>query len=126
MNRMKTVVGTPLDRVDGVAKVTGKARYAGEYPEPGLLYGSVVSSTIACGRVRSIDSAQALNVPGVIAVLHHANRPRISSYDDDYSDADAAEGAPLRPCSTTASSTAANRWHWWLPRASNWRGMPAR
>ncbi|MFF5866546.1 xanthine dehydrogenase family protein molybdopterin-binding subunit [Pseudomonas sp. NPDC012596] len=97
MNRMKTVVGTPLDRVDGVAKVTGKARYAGEYPEPGLLYGSVVSSTIACGRVRSIDTAQALNVPGVIAVLHHANRPRISSYDDDYSDADAAEGSPLRP-----------------------------
>jgi len=97
MNRMKTVVGTPLDRVDGVAKVTGKARYAGEYPEPGLLYGSVVSSTIACGRVRSIDTAQALKVPGVIAVLHHANRPRISSYDDDYSDADAAEGSPLRP-----------------------------
>ena len=29
------VVGTPLDRVDGVAKVTGQARYAGEYPETG-------------------------------------------------------------------------------------------
>ena len=91
------VVGTPLDRVDGVAKVTGQARYAGEYPEAGLLHGSVVSSTIACGRVLDIDSSQAMRVPGVIAVLDHGHRPRISSYDDDYSDADAAQGSPFRP-----------------------------
>ncbi|MDH0645272.1 xanthine dehydrogenase family protein molybdopterin-binding subunit [Pseudomonas sp. GD03858] len=91
------VVGTPLDRVDGVAKVTGQARYAGEYPQAGLLHGSVVSSTIARGRVLDIDSTQAMCVPGVIAVLDHGHRPPISSYDDDYSDADSAEGAPFRP-----------------------------
>ena len=72
------VVGTPLDRVDGMAKVTGQARYAGEYPETGLLHGSVVSSTIARGRVLNIDSAQAMRVPGVIAVLDHAHRPHSS------------------------------------------------
>ncbi|UUJ40865.1 xanthine dehydrogenase family protein molybdopterin-binding subunit [Pseudomonas extremaustralis] len=91
------VVGTPLDRVDGVAKVTGQARYAGEYPEAGLLHGSIVSSTIARGRVLDIDNAQAMRVPGVIAVLDHGHRPPISSYDDDYSDADSAVGAPFRP-----------------------------
>ncbi len=91
------VAGTSLDRVDGVAKVTGQARYAGEYPEVGLLHGSVVSSTIARGRVLNIDSTQAMRVPGVIAVLDHGHRPHISSYDDDYSDADAAQGAPFRP-----------------------------
>jgi xanthine dehydrogenase YagR molybdenum-binding subunit len=88
MTQTTNVVGKPLDRVDGIAKVTGKARYAGEYPEAGLLHASVVSSTIARGRVRSIDASEALQLPGVVSVLHHANRPRISSYDDDYSDAD--------------------------------------
>ncbi|MFJ4387773.1 xanthine dehydrogenase family protein molybdopterin-binding subunit [Pseudomonas sp. NPDC089408] len=94
---MNKVIGTPLDRVDGVAKVTGQARYAADFPEAGLLHGSVVSSTIARGRVLRIDSTRALQVPGVVAVLDHGNRPRISSYDDDYNDADAAEGAPFRP-----------------------------
>ena len=97
MNRTTPLVGTPLDRVDGVAKVTGQARYAGEYPEAGLLHGSVVSSTIARGRVLKIDSALATREPGVIAVLDHRHRPHISGYDDDYSDADSAEGSPFRP-----------------------------
>ena len=97
MNGITPVVGQPIDRVDGVAKVTGQARYAGEYPDTGLLHGSVVCSTIARGRVLGIDSSEAMKVPGVIAVLDHAHRPRVSSYDDDYSDADSAEGAPFRP-----------------------------
>ncbi|MDH0746842.1 xanthine dehydrogenase family protein molybdopterin-binding subunit [Pseudomonas sp. GD03842] len=97
MNTFKAVTGQPMDRVDGVAKVTGQARYAGEYPEQGLLYGSVVSSTIASGRVVQIDTDEALSVPGVLLVLDHRNRPRLSSYDDDYSDADSAEGSPFRP-----------------------------
>ena len=97
MNSLTPLVGQPLDRVDGVAKVTGQARYAGEYPGAGLLHGSVVCSTIACGRVLAIDSSEAMKVPGVIAVLDHLHRPRVSSYDDDYSDADSAEGAPFRP-----------------------------
>ncbi|WP_060512036.1 xanthine dehydrogenase family protein molybdopterin-binding subunit [Pseudomonas sp. NBRC 111124] len=97
MNSLTPLVGQPLDRVDGVAKVTGQARYAGEYPGAGLLHGSVVCSTIARGRVLAIDSSEAMKVPGVIAVLDHLHRPRVSSYDDDYSDADSAEGAPFRP-----------------------------
>ncbi|MFJ3077299.1 xanthine dehydrogenase family protein molybdopterin-binding subunit [Pseudomonas sp. NPDC087029] len=97
MNDNTRVVGKALDRVDGVAKVTGQARYAGEYPQAGLLHGSVVCSTIARGRVLRIDTAQALKVPGVVAVLDHQQRPHISSYDDDYKDADAAKGAAFRP-----------------------------
>nr|WP_296179087.1 xanthine dehydrogenase family protein molybdopterin-binding subunit [Pseudomonas sp. UBA1879] len=90
-------VGQPLDRVDGLLKVTGQARYAGEYPEKGLLHGSVVSSTIARGRIIRIDTSQALQVPGVVAVIDHLNRPHIASYDKDYQDADSAEGSPFRP-----------------------------
>ncbi|MEB0043371.1 MULTISPECIES: xanthine dehydrogenase family protein molybdopterin-binding subunit [unclassified Pseudomonas] len=97
MNITSSPMGQSLDRVDGVLKVTGQARYAGEFPEAGLLHGSVVSSTIAKGRVVSIDASAALKVPGVARVLDHRNRPMLASYDKDYDDADAAEGSPFRP-----------------------------
>jgi len=97
MNATNSPLGKPLDRVDGMLKVTGQARYAGEFPEQGLLHGSVVSSTIARGRVLRIDTSKALAVPGVVAVIDHTNRPPIASYDKDYEDADSAEGSPFRP-----------------------------
>jgi xanthine dehydrogenase YagR molybdenum-binding subunit len=92
-----TVLGKPMDRVDGLLKVTGKARYAGEYPEQGLLYGSVVSSTIASGRVLKIDASAALALPGVLDVMDHSNRPPMAGDDEDYTDDDAADGKPFRP-----------------------------
>ncbi|MEK0364624.1 xanthine dehydrogenase family protein molybdopterin-binding subunit [Pseudomonas sp. CBC3] len=89
--------GQPIDRVDGPLKVTGQARYAGEFHVPGLLYGSVVNSGIARGRIVSIDASAAEAVPGVVLVLTHQNRPPIASYDEPYEDDDAAEGSPFRP-----------------------------
>ncbi|WP_287031049.1 xanthine dehydrogenase family protein molybdopterin-binding subunit [Pseudomonas sp. UBA6310] len=90
-------LGRPLDRVDGPLKVTGQARYAGEFNQAGLLYGSVVSSTIARGRVLSIESAAAEAVPGVHLVLTHLSRPRLAADDDSYEDMDSAEGSAFRP-----------------------------
>mgnify|MGYP003582538116 CR=1 FL=1 len=89
--------GQALDRVDGPAKVIGQARYAGEFPEQGLLYGSVVSGNVARGRIRRIDCDAALAVPGVVAVLHHLNRPKMAGDDEAYEDADSAHGKPFRP-----------------------------
>ncbi|WP_217477710.1 xanthine dehydrogenase family protein molybdopterin-binding subunit [Stutzerimonas stutzeri] len=89
--------GQPLDRVDGPLKVTGQARYAAEFDMPGLLYGSVVNSSIARGRILSIDASAAEAVPGVTLVLTHQNRPPVASYDKPYEDADAADGSPFRP-----------------------------
>jgi xanthine dehydrogenase YagR molybdenum-binding subunit len=97
MKTFNQASGQPMDRVDGPLKVTGQARYAAEYPEDGLLYGSVVSSTIARGRVINIDSSAALAVPGVRLVLDHRNRPRLASDDENYADADSADGSPFRP-----------------------------
>lgn len=97
MNAPNKPMGQPLDRVDGLLKVTGRARYAGEYPEEGLLHGSVVSGTVARGRVVRIDASRALALPGVVAVIDHTNRPKIASYDEPYQDADAADGSPFRP-----------------------------
>jgi xanthine dehydrogenase YagR molybdenum-binding subunit len=89
--------GQPIDRVDGPLKVTGQAQYAAEFQVPGLLYGSVVNSSIARGRILSIDASAAEAVPGVELVLTHQNRPPIASYDEPYEDDDAAEGSPFRP-----------------------------
>lgn len=97
MSSLPHSTGQALDRVDGQAKVTGQARYAAEYPAADLLHGSVVSSDVARGRVRGIDCAAALAVPGVVAVLHHLNRPPMAGDDEPYKDADAAEGEPFRP-----------------------------
>lgn len=97
MKTFEPTCGQPLDRVDGNAKVTGQARYAAEFAEEGLLHGSVVSSTVASGRIRHIDCQAALALPGVITVLHHLNRPKLAGEDEQYTDADAAEGSPFRP-----------------------------
>jgi xanthine dehydrogenase YagR molybdenum-binding subunit len=92
-----TALGKPMNRVDGLLKVTGQARYASEFPEQGLLHGSIVSSNIASGRVLSIDASEALALPGVMAVISHLNRPQLASYDKAYEDMDAADGSPFRP-----------------------------
>ncbi|MCQ4323666.1 aldehyde oxidase [Stutzerimonas stutzeri] len=97
MSQVDWPLGQPLERVDGPLKVQGQARYAAEFEVPGLLYGAVVSSAIARGRVRLIDSVAAEALPGVRLVLSHLNRPPLAGYDEAYEDADAAEGSPFRP-----------------------------
>jgi xanthine dehydrogenase YagR molybdenum-binding subunit len=63
------VVGQPITRVDGPLKVTGQARYAADNPQPNLVYGTLVCSTVARGSVESIDGATALAHPDVLRVL---------------------------------------------------------
>jgi xanthine dehydrogenase YagR molybdenum-binding subunit len=69
-------------RYEGIAKVTGKARYAAEFSEPfpkaDLVYAYIVQATIPSGSVKSIDSAMASRAPGVIAVITPFNAPKLS------------------------------------------------
>jgi xanthine dehydrogenase YagR molybdenum-binding subunit len=94
---MKTYVGTPTSRIDGLAKVTGAAKYAGEFNTTGLAYGSVVESTIPRGRIAHIDTSDALRVQGVLDVLTHDNRPRMARAASAYKDDVAPDGEPFRP-----------------------------
>ncbi|PKN62943.1 MAG: aldehyde oxidase [Deltaproteobacteria bacterium HGW-Deltaproteobacteria-15] len=95
---MKTAyIGKPISRVDGRAKVTGGAKYAAEYTFRDLVYGCVVSSTIAKGKIRAIDAADALRLPGVLQVFTHENSPRHGKSDNDYTDDVAPPGSPFRP-----------------------------
>ncbi|ANV99444.1 xanthine dehydrogenase family protein molybdopterin-binding subunit [Bradyrhizobium icense] len=95
---MASYIGSATSRVDGRAKVTGEARYAGEFNVPGLVHGYVIESTIPKGRIVRIDSSAALGVDGVIDVLTHRNRPPMAAKNDAYKDDVAPEkGSPYRP-----------------------------
>jgi xanthine dehydrogenase YagR molybdenum-binding subunit len=95
---MAPYIGTPTSRVDGHAKVTGAAKYAGEFNVAGLAYGAVVTSTIAKGRIARIDTGAALRVKGVLDVLTHEKRPPMAATNAAYKDDVAPEqGSPFRP-----------------------------
>jgi xanthine dehydrogenase YagR molybdenum-binding subunit len=94
---MAPYIGTATSRIDGVAKVTGAAKYAAEVNTQGLLHGSVVTATIAKGHLTRIDPSAALRVKGVIDVLTHANRPPMADNDQAYNDEVAPAGSPFRP-----------------------------
>ncbi|MFD3476392.1 xanthine dehydrogenase family protein molybdopterin-binding subunit [Streptomyces sp. NPDC058695] len=70
-------VGASYTRVEGLEKVTGAARYAGDVPAAELAHGWLVLSTVARGRIRSVESDPVRGMPGVLAVLHHGNAPRV-------------------------------------------------
>ena len=74
---MSPIVGSPLARVDGHAKVTGAATYTADTEIRGALHGFLVLSTVANGRVTGIDVRDAERSPGVVAVFTHRNMPEL-------------------------------------------------
>jgi xanthine dehydrogenase YagR molybdenum-binding subunit len=79
----KDTIGDPLSRVDGRLKVTGGAKYSGEYKVPGLTYGVLVPATITNGIVSAIDTKAAERSPGVLAVITPFNAPKVPGYQPD-------------------------------------------
>ncbi|HYO91103.1 MAG TPA: molybdopterin cofactor-binding domain-containing protein, partial [Pyrinomonadaceae bacterium] len=74
---MTRYIGKEMSRVDGVAKVTGRAKYAAEFQVPNLAYGFIVLGTVAKGTIKSIDTKEAESSPGVIRVFTHLNAPKL-------------------------------------------------
>src|SRR5262245_33383005 len=72
MNQTRTV-GIPSPRVEGEEKVGGGALYAVDIVLPDMLWAKVLRSPLAHGRIRKIDVAKALALPGVKAVLSGAD-----------------------------------------------------
>ncbi len=73
------VIGTRPIRHDGADKVTGRARYGADYSFPGMLHGKVLRSPHAHARIKRINFAEALNVPGVFAIVTGADLPDVAS-----------------------------------------------
>jgi len=69
MASSKQVVGNPTPRVEGELKVSGEAKYAVDVTLPGMLWGKLLRSPIASGRIKSIDTSKSAALPGVHAVI---------------------------------------------------------
>ncbi len=67
--RPKPAVGVRQPLVDGIEKVTGRARFTADLPTAGALVGAILRSPVAHGVIRRIDTARARALPGVRAVV---------------------------------------------------------
>jgi xanthine dehydrogenase YagR molybdenum-binding subunit len=72
------LVGEPRSRIDAPAKVTGDARYSADVALEGVAHAVFWTSTLAAGRIRRIDVAEAEQSAGVVAVFTHETMPRLA------------------------------------------------
>lgn len=70
-------VGQALNRVDGELKVKGEARFSAEYPLENMAQAALVYSTVAKGKITLLDTRQAEQSNGVIAVITYKNAPKM-------------------------------------------------
>jgi xanthine dehydrogenase YagR molybdenum-binding subunit len=66
------------NRYDGLAKVTGRAKYAAEFPTENVAYAYIVQATIPAGTVASIDQAAATRAAGVHCIITPFNAPKVT------------------------------------------------
>jgi xanthine dehydrogenase YagR molybdenum-binding subunit len=71
-------IGDPVSRIDGPLKVAGKARFAAEVPLDNMAYAALAYSSIARGRIATLDIAAAEAAPGVALVMTYRNAPRMA------------------------------------------------
>jgi xanthine dehydrogenase YagR molybdenum-binding subunit len=71
-------IGTDVARLEGLDKVTGRARYAFEYEVDDVAYLWLVPATIARGRVTGIDPGRARELPGFVDVIWAGNAVRLA------------------------------------------------
>jgi len=79
-------IGESVPRVDGVPKVKGDFAYSSDLVAPGMLWGHTLRSPHAHARILALDLAEALAMPGVHAVLTHADVPGEKRYGLEFAD----------------------------------------
>jgi len=94
----KPTAGTGRTRYDADQKTQGRAVYAADEPVRNVAHAMLVQSTVASGRIRTLDTTQAEAAPGVLAVLTHRNAPRLHAPPFSFEDgiAPANRIAPLQ------------------------------
>src|SRR3954471_18714205 len=70
-------IGADTPRRGLAAKVRGDANYTADLKRPGMLYGRILRSPHAHARITRIDASAAMALPGVHAVLTHADVPSV-------------------------------------------------
>jgi len=82
VNEEMKVIGQPVARLDGYAKVSGTARYTFDINLPGLAHARTLRSPYAHARITSIDTTEADKMPGVLGIIHHQNVEQIPWYNN--------------------------------------------
>ncbi|MFF4695352.1 xanthine dehydrogenase family protein molybdopterin-binding subunit [Streptomyces chattanoogensis] len=72
-------IGQPTNRVDGRHKVTGGAHYSADMLLGAMAYAVLVGARVPSGRITGIDTDEAQQAGGVLAILTHENLPRIAA-----------------------------------------------
>ena len=103
-NTEYNVVGSRPIRPDGTDKVTGRAKYGGDYQTAGMLYGKVLRSPHAHARIKSVDATKALAMTGVEAVITGKDMPGANK-------ADASRGTQMASDNVLARSKALYKGH---------------
>ena len=67
--KVYSIIGERKPRIDGVAKVTGYAKYADDLTLPGMLFGKILRSPHPHARIVHVDTSRAKRLPGVKAVI---------------------------------------------------------
>jgi xanthine dehydrogenase molybdenum-binding subunit len=80
MSETYIAVGKPLQRIDGIEKVTGSAKYAADIKLDNMLHAKVLRSPHAHARVKHIDTSAAEKLPGVRAVATILEVPKVIEY----------------------------------------------
>ncbi|MBV8729196.1 MAG: xanthine dehydrogenase family protein molybdopterin-binding subunit, partial [Acidobacteriia bacterium] len=70
------LLGKNYTTPDLIAKVTGRAKYAEDYRADGMLFAKLLLSPVPHGRIRSIDTSEAMKLPGVKAILTADDMPK--------------------------------------------------
>ncbi len=65
-------------RYDGIAKVTGRAKYAAEFPADNVAYAYIVQATVPAGTIASIDQSAATRAAGVYSIITPFNAPKLT------------------------------------------------
>lgn len=74
-HKRTTMIGQSIPRIDGLAKVTGQAIYADDFPLPRRLQARVLRSPLPHARIVHLDTQRAKSLPGVRAVITSSDLP---------------------------------------------------
>src|SRR5436190_17261851 len=69
MRTVNTLIGSPIERFEDLRFLRGRGEYVDDLAREGLLHAAILRSSVAHGRIRSIDASRALKLPGVHYVI---------------------------------------------------------
>ena len=73
--RRMNAVGASVARYDGIDHVTARTRFVDDFRAPGMIWAKALRATVASGRILRLDTTRAERMPGVVAVITHADVP---------------------------------------------------